>query len=130
MPLSEAWKAILQQPVFVHYTTINADGSPQTSPVWVAVDGDDLIVNSAAGRVKDKNVRRDPRVALSAVDPANPYHALMVRGRVVDISTEGADAQIDALAKKYLGQDKYPFRSPGEVRVNYRIRPDKVSTMG
>jgi len=75
-------------------------------------------------------VRRDPRIALSAVDPANPYHALMVRGRVVDISTDGADAQIDALAKKYLGQDKYPFRTPGEVRVNYRIRPEKVSGMG
>lgn len=130
MPLSEAWKAILEQPVFVHYTTINADGSPQTSPVWVAVDGDDLLVNSAAGRVKDKNVRRDPRVALSAVDPANPYHALMVRGRVVDISTEGADATIDALAKKYTGQDTYAWRKPGEVRVNYRIKVESVHTMG
>lgn len=130
MPLSEAWKAILEQPVFVHFTTINADGSPQTSPVWVAVDGDDLVINSAVGRVKDKNVRRDPRIAISAVDPANPYNALMLRGRVVDISTEGADAQIDALAKKYLGQDKYPYRTPGEVRVNYRISPDHVSTRG
>lgn len=130
MSLSEAWKAILEQPVLIHFTTINADGSPQTSPVWVAVDGDDLVVNSAVGRLKDRNVRRDPRVAFSAVDPANPYHALSVRGRVVDISTEGADAQIDALALKYLNQDKYPFRTPGEVRVNYRIRPEKVSGMG
>jgi len=130
MSLPEAWKTILQQPVFVHFTTINADGSPQTSPVWVAVDGDDLIINSAVGRVKDKNVRRDPRIAISAVDPDNPYRALMLRGRVVDISTEGADAQIDALAKKYMGKDKYPFRTPNEVRVNYRIRADKVSTMG
>ena len=130
MSLPEAWKTILQQPVFVHFTTINADGSPQTSPVWVAVDGDDLIINSAVGRVKDKNVRRDPRIAISAIDPDNPYRALMLRGRVVDISTEGADEQIDALAKKYMGKDKYPFRTPGEVRVNYRIRADKVSTMG
>jgi PPOX class probable F420-dependent enzyme len=130
MPLSDAWKAILNQPVLIHLTTLNDDGSPSTSPVWVAVDGDDLIVNSAVGRLKDKNVRRDPRVAFSAVDPANDYHALMVQGRVVDISTEGADAQIDALAKKYLGQDKYPFRREGEVRVNYRIRPEKVAGMG
>jgi len=128
MAQSHNWKDLLQQPVFVHFTTINADGSPQTSPVWVAVDGDDIIINSAVGRVKDKNVRRDPRVALSAVAPDNPYEALMIQGRVVDISTQGADAQIDALAKKYLGKDQYPFRKPGEVRVNYRIRPEKVST--
>ncbi|MBX3569877.1 MAG: PPOX class F420-dependent oxidoreductase [Rhizobiaceae bacterium] len=130
MSLSDAWKAILNQPVLIHLTTLNDDGSPSTSPVWVAVDGDDLIVNSAVGRLKDRNVRRDPRVAFSAVDPANDYHALMVQGRVVEISTEGADDQIDALAKKYLGKDKYPFRQPGEVRVNYRIRPEKVAGMG
>lgn len=128
MAQSKNWKDLLGRPVFVHFTTINSDGSPQTSPVWVAVDGDDIIINSAVGRVKDKNVRRDPRVALSAVDPDNPYDALMIQGRVVDISTQGADAQIDALAKKYLGQDQYPFRKAGEVRVNYRIRPEKVST--
>ncbi len=130
MPLPETWKTILKQPVLVHFTTVMADGSPQTSPVWVDIDGDDILVNSAVGRVKDKNVRRDPRVAVSAVDPENPYHALMVRGRVVDITTDGADDLIDALAKKYLDKDKYPFRAPGEVRVTYRIRPEKVGTMG
>lgn len=130
MALPDAWKDILNQPVLIHFTTLNEDGSPSTSPVWVAVDGDDLIVNSAVGRLKDRNVRRDPRVALSAVDPENPYKALMVQGRVTEITTEGAEAQIDALAKKYIGQDKYPWRRPGEVRVNYRIRPEKVATMG
>ena len=130
MSLPENWKTILKQPVLVHFTTVMADGSPQTSPVWVDVDGDDILINSAVGRVKDKNVRRDPRVAVSAVDPDNAYRALMVRGRVVDITTEGAEAQIDALAKKYIGQDTYPWRSPGEVRVTYRIRPEKIGTMG
>ncbi|MEZ5805080.1 MAG: PPOX class F420-dependent oxidoreductase [Rhizobiaceae bacterium] len=130
MSLPENWKTILKQPVLVHFTTVMADGSPQTSPVWVDVDGDDILINSAVGRVKDKNVRRDPRVAVSAVDPDNAYRALMVRGRVVDITTEGAEAQIDALAKKYIGQDTYPWRRPGEVRVTYRIRPEKIGTMG
>jgi len=123
----EPWKAVLKQPVFVHLTTLMPDGSPQTSPVWVDIDGDHIIVNSAQGRVKDKNMRRDPRVALSVVAPDNPYNALMVRGRVVEISTQGADAHIDALAKKYLGKDKYPFRQPGEVRVKYRIATEKIS---
>ena len=130
MSLPENWKTILKQPVLVHFTTVMADGSPQTSPVWVDVDGDDILINSAVGRVKDKNVRRDPRVAVSAVDPDNAYRALMVRGRFVDITTEGAEAQIDALAKKYIGQDTYPWRRPGEVRVTYRIRPEKIGTMG
>lgn len=130
MPLPENWKTILKQPVLVHFTTVMADGSPQTSPVWVDIDGDDILINSAVGRVKDKNVRRDPRVAVSAVDPDNAYRALMVRGRVVDITTEGAEAQIDTLAKKYIGQDTYPWRRPGEVRVTYRIRPEKIGTMG
>lgn len=128
--VSEAWKAVLKQPVFVHLTTLMPDGSPQISPVWVDVEGDDIVINSAQGRVKDKNIRRDPRVALSVTAPDNPYKALMVRGRVVEITTEGADAHIDALAKKYLGKDKYPFRQPGEVRVKYRISPEKISTAG
>jgi PPOX class probable F420-dependent enzyme len=130
MSLPENWKTILKQPVLVHFTTVMADGSPQASPVWVDVEGDDILINSAVGRVKDKNVRRDPRVAVSAVDPDNAYRALMVRGRVIDITTEGAEAQIDALAKKYIGQDTYPWRRPGEVRVTYRIRPEKIGTMG
>ncbi|MEY4577110.1 MAG: hypothetical protein RL701_1813 [Pseudomonadota bacterium] len=125
--IPDAWKAVLKQPVFVHLTTIMPDGSPQVSPVWVDVDGDDLVINSAQGRVKDKNMRRDPRVALSVVGPENPYSFLTVRGRVVDITTQGADAHIDSLAKKYLGKDSYPFRQPGEVRVKYRIKPEKIS---
>jgi PPOX class probable F420-dependent enzyme len=87
-------------------------------------------VNSAKGRVKDKNMRREKRVALSIQDPDNAYRYVAVRGEVAEITEEGADAHIDALAKKYLGKERYPFRAPGEVRVIYKIRPDKVSTYG
>lgn len=124
--IDDTWKAILRQPVLVHLSTLMADGSPQASPVWVDIDGDTILINSAQDRVKDKNMRRDPRVAVSVTDPQNPYKALMIRGRVKNISTQGADAHIDAMAKKYLGKDKYPFRQPGEVRVIYRIEPESV----
>jgi PPOX class probable F420-dependent enzyme len=127
--LSEPWKNTLKKPILVHLTTLMPDGSPQASPVWVDVDGDTIVINSAQGRVKDKNMRRDPRVAISAVDPENPYKAFMLRGRVVDITTQGADKHIDSMAKKYLGKDKYPFARPGEVRVVYRIQPDKITSM-
>jgi PPOX class probable F420-dependent enzyme len=80
--------------------------------------------------VKDQNLRRNPAVALSILDPDNPYRYLQVRGRVVEITEAGADAHIDSLAKKYLGQDKYPYRKPGEVRVIYKVNPERVQTMG
>jgi PPOX class probable F420-dependent enzyme len=128
--LPESWKATLSKPVFVHLTTLMPDGSPQATPVWVDLDGDTIVVNSAQGRVKDKNMRRDPRVAISVVDPDNPYKAITIRGRVANISTQGADEHIDRMAKKYLGKDKYPFRSPNEVRVIYRIEPQQFSAMG
>jgi len=98
------------------------------TPVWVDYDGSHVRVNSAKGRLKDKNMRRNKRVALSIQDPENAYRYIAVRGEVVEITEQGADAHIDALAKKYLGKDRYPFRGPGEVRVIYKIRPEKVST--
>jgi|SRR4051812_46619577 PPOX class probable F420-dependent enzyme len=123
----ETWKAVLKKPVFIHFTTLMPDGSPQTSPVWVDIDGDAVLVNTARGRVKDENVRRDPRVSFSVTDPDNPYKNLTVRGKVTKIVEEGADAHIDFLAKKYLGKDKYPFRQPNEKRVIYRIEPSAVA---
>ena len=87
-------------------------------------------VNSAKGRVKDRNMRRNPAVALSIVDPDNPYRYVGVMGRVTEITEQGGDAHIDRLAKKYLGQDRYPHRQPGEVRVIYKIAPERVSGMG
>src|SRR5262245_14227215 len=114
---------------FAHLTTMMSDGSPHASPVWIDFDGKHVIINSARGRVKDKNMRRDPRVAISIQDPDNPARFLAIRGQVVDISETGADKHIDAMAKKYLDVDKYPYKQPGEIRVIYKIRPDHCFTM-
>ena len=118
-----------EKKAFAHLATLNADGSPQVSPVWVDFDGSHVLVNTALGRVKTRNVERDPRVALSIADPDNPYRYLGIRGRVVEMTKSGGDPHIDKMAKKYMGQESFP-RSPGEVRVIFKIAPDKVHTMG
>jgi len=128
--MPEKFRDLLTKKAFAHLATIMQDGSPQVTPVWFDFDGTHVRINSAKGRVKDKNMRRNRRVALAIQDPENPYRYLAVRGRVEEITETGADAHIDALTKKYLGQDRYPHRQPGEVRVVYRIRPERVSTMG
>jgi PPOX class probable F420-dependent enzyme len=115
---------------FANLGTLNADGSPQVTPVWVDYDGKHVRINSARGRQKDKNIARDPRVSLAIQDPENPYRYLEIRGKVVEATEKGADAHIDSLAKKYLGKDAYPFRKPGEKRVLYKIQPEKFSSMG
>ena len=121
---------LFEKKAFGQLATLMKDGTPQVTPVWCDFDGKHVRVNSAVGRVKDQNVRRNPNVAISLQDPDNPYRYLSVRGQVEEITQNGADAHIDLLAKKYLGQDKYPFRQPGEVRVIYKIRPDRVSAWG
>lgn len=123
-------KDILNKPGYAHLATLMKDGSPQVTPVWYDFDGTHIRINTAKGRLKDKNMRRDKQVALSIQDPDNPYRYLAIRGDVDEITENGADAHIDSLAKKYLGKDRYPFRAPGEVRVIYKIRPEKVSTSG
>jgi len=128
--IPQEFRDLLTKKAFAHLATIMPDGSPQVTPVWIDFDGGHVRVNSAKGRIKDKNMRRNGRVALAIQDPDNPYRYLAVRGRVEEITEAGADAHIDSLAKKYLGQDRYPHRQPGEVRVIYRIRPERVSTMG
>lgn len=115
---------------YAHIATLMADGSPQVTPVWFEYDGEFVIVNSAMGRTKDRNMKRDARVALSIQDPDNPYRYLQIRGVVMEITTDGADASIDRLAFKYLGQERYPGRRPGEVRVIYKILPQSTTTMG
>lgn len=110
---------------FAALGTVMPDGRPQVTPVWFDYDGKNLIFNSARGRQKDLNVRRDPRVTLTVLDPENPYRYLEVRGRVTDITQEGARDMINRLAKKYMGADKYPG-PPDEVRVTYTIKPEKV----
>jgi PPOX class probable F420-dependent enzyme len=128
--IPEPFKDLLAKVAYANLATVMPDGSPQVTPVWYDYDGEYLRINSAKGRIKDKNMRRDKRVAVSIQDPDNAYRYLALRGNVAEITEEGADAHIDSLAKKYLGKDKYPFRGPGEVRVIYKIRPEKVSTMG
>lgn len=128
--IPEKYRDLFNKRAFAALTTLMPDGSPQTTPVWVDTDGEYVIFNSAKGRQKDRNVRRDPRVALAIVDPDNPYRYLDVRGKVAEITEQGADAHIDKMAKKYLGQDKYPYRQPSEVRVIYKIRPEHTTTMG
>jgi PPOX class probable F420-dependent enzyme len=124
------FRDLFNKKAFASLTTLMPDGSPQTTPVWCDADGDYVIFNSAKGRQKDRNVRRDPRVAMAIIDPDNPYRYLEIRGKVVEITEKGADAHIDKMAKKYLGMDKYPNRQPGEVRVIYKIRPEHTTTMG
>jgi PPOX class probable F420-dependent enzyme len=126
----ENFRDLFQKKAFGAFTTLMADGSAQTTPVWIDYQGGEIWVNSAVGRQKDINVRRDPRVALAIVDPDNPYRYVEVRGRVKTITQDGADAHIDAMARKYLGQDKYPWRSPDEQRVLYKIEILKTHTMG
>ena len=111
----------------VYLATVMEDGSPQVTPVWFNFDGDDILINSAQGRVKDRNMRRRPQVALAISDPQDPYRYLQIRGRVIEITTQGGKAHIDTLAKKYTGAEHFTPGSPDEVRVIYRIRPEKVS---
>jgi PPOX class probable F420-dependent enzyme len=124
------YRDLLEKKAFAALATVGVDGAPQVTPVWFDHDGTHIRFNTAKGRIKDKNLRRQPSVALSIQDPDNPYRYVQVRGRVVGVTEEGADAHIDALAKKYLGQDTYPYRQPGEVRVIFRIAPERVQTMG
>ena len=106
--------------------TLMKDGSPQITPTWVDLENNTVLINTAEGRVKQRNVTRDPRVAVSIVDQHNVYNMVTVRGRVIEQTTKGADEHIDKLAKKYLGVDKYPFRSATEKRVILKIKPEKI----
>jgi PPOX class probable F420-dependent enzyme len=128
--IPEKYLDLFQKKAFGQLATLMSDGSPHVAPVWVDFDGQNVIVNTAKGRVKDRNMRRDPRVSIDLLDPDNPYRHLSIRGRVTDVTEDGADAHIDKMTKKYLGQDKYPYRGNGEVRVLYKIAPESVHAMG
>lgn len=124
------YRDIFDKKAFAHLATVGADGRPQVTPVWVDFDGTHVRFNTARGRVKERNLRRHPQVALAVQDPDNPYRYVQVRGRVVEITEDGADAHIDALARKYIGQERYPWRRPGEARLLVKIRPEQVQGMG
>jgi PPOX class probable F420-dependent enzyme len=128
--IPEKYADLFNKKAFASLATVNSDGTPQVTPVWVDFDGKHVIVNSARGRRKDKNMGQNSSVALSIMDPDNPYRYLEVRGRVAEITEEGADQHIDKMAKKYMGVDKYPYHRPGDVRVIYKIEPMHTSQMG
>jgi PPOX class probable F420-dependent enzyme len=128
--IPEQYLDLFKSRAFANLATLMPDGSPQVTPVWMEFDGTHILVNSARGRQKDRNMKRNPSVSLAISDPRNPYRYLEVRGRVVEITEAGASEHIDKLAKKYLGVDEYPNRAPGEVRVMYKVEPLRVSFMG
>ena len=128
--LSAKARALIARPVLASLTTLGADGSPQVTPLWVDQDGDDLLFNTAQARVKARHMERDPRVAVSIIDPEDPYNVVALRGTVTDMTSEGADEHIDALSKKYLGVDSYPNRWEGEVRIKVRVRTDHIAMQG
>ncbi len=115
---------------FANLATIMPDGTPQVTPVWFDYANGKIRVNSVKGRVKTRNMQKGAPVALSILDPDNPYRYIQIRGRVEHVTEDGASAHIDSLAKKYLGKDKYPFGQPGEVRVLFEIEPAAVQVMG
>jgi len=124
--LTAGMEKLLRERAYCQIATTMPDGSPQLTEIWVDTDGQHILINTSQGRQKERNVRRDPRVAVQVFEPNNDYRIFSVRGRVVEITEDGADAMIDRLAKKYLGLDTYPMRQPGEVRVILKILPDKV----
>lgn len=128
--IPEKYRDLFTKKAFASLATLMPDGRPQVTPVWCDVEGGLVIINTAKGRQKDRNLRRDPRVALSIVDPDNPYRYLELRGRVVEIAEQGAAEHIDKMAKKYLGVDKYPYKNPDEVRVMFKIQPEHATMMG
>ena len=127
--LDEKAVAVLKSKSFGHLATLNKDGSPQVTPVWVDTDGKHVIVNSEEKRLKVRNIKRDPRVSISLLNPDNPYEYIEIRGKVTSVTTEGGAAGIDRLSKKYLGQDSYPYNQPTDVRVVITIQPERVAGM-
>jgi PPOX class probable F420-dependent enzyme len=123
-------RELIEQPNFCFVATRRADGTPQVNPVWVDVEHDAILLNSAKGRRWPANAERDPHVTLTIPNWQNPYEYVTIRGHVAEITEEGADAHIDALAKKYLGVDEYPSRQPGERRIIVRVEPDHVAHTG
>jgi PPOX class probable F420-dependent enzyme len=127
--LTDEQRRFLEQPYYATVTTVREDGSPHTTVVWVDVDEEGVLFNTATGRAKPRHIERDPRVSLTVIDPQDGYKWISIDGRA-EVTTEGANASIDKLAKKYLGQDSYPWHKPEEQRLIVRIRPDHVQAHG
>ena len=127
--LTDSQREFLEQPFYGAVTTLRPDGTPHTTVVWIDVDEEGVMFNTAGGRAKPRNLQRDPRLSLNVIDPNNGYRWISIDGRA-ELTTDGADAQIDKLAKKYLGEDEYPWRKPDEQRIIVRIRPEHVEAHG
>lgn len=126
----ESHADILDKIAFAHVATIGPDGAPQNNPVWFDWDGELLSFSQTTTRQKYRNVQRDPRIAVSVIDPDNPYRYLELRGTVESIDDDASNAFIDQMAKKYIGEDQYPWHQPGDHRMIVRIRPEKATKMG
>ena len=121
---------LLTSSALAHIATIGPDGEPQVNPVWFDWNGEEILFSQTTTRQKTKNLARDPRIALSIVDPENPYRYLEVRGTVVRVEDDPDKAFIDKMAQKYLGQEKYPWSRPGENRIVIVVRPEHTTQMG
>ena len=128
--LSTGFQKLLREPAYCQVATLMPDGSPQLTHTWVDTDGEHILINTFEGSQKVRNVRRDPRVAVNVVDPTQAWRIANVRGRVVAVTTEGADRHIDQLARKYLGAETYPFRRPDQVRIILKIAAEKINQIG
>ena len=127
----EHWRDLLdKKQTFAHIATLNPDGTPQVTPVWIDYVNGKVLVNSAKGRVKVRNLKEGSPVAISITDPDNPYRYVQIQGHITRVTEQGADKHIDKMAKKYLGKDKYPFAKPGEQRILFKIIPEHIHTMG
>ena len=124
------YRDIFDKKAFCYVATVGKDGMPQVTPVWCEFDGTHVIFNTARGRVKDSNLSRNPKITLAASDPDNPYRYVQIKGRVAEITEQGADPHIDKMAKKYMGADRYPGRKPGEQRMIVKVLPERVQGMG
>ena len=127
--LPQSVRKILQDKAYGHVVTFNADGKPQLTMVWMDGEGDEVLFNTADGRLKPKNLRRDTRVIISVQDHNDPQSYLVFHGRA-SVTESGADEQIDTLAQRFLGVDKYPFRRPGEKRLVVRVKVDRIGGYG
>jgi PPOX class probable F420-dependent enzyme len=126
----DAIRKLFKEKNLVFMSTLMKDGSPQVTPTWVDIENGAILVNTAIGRIKHKNISRDPRVGLAITDHNNPYNMVTIRGKVIEqITGDEAEKHIDKLAKKYIGAEKYPGRSPTEKRVILKIKPEKVYHM-
>jgi PPOX class probable F420-dependent enzyme len=128
--LSQGFQQLLREPSYGEIATVMPDGSPHVAQVWVDTDGEHILINTPRDSQKVRNIRRDPRVAVNVFDPGNQWRLGNVRGKVVEVTTEGADAHIDALAKKYLGVDSYPYRDPNNPRVILTVAAERVREVG